>query len=545
MSRLLSGAAVVILVTLASAQSQAVELLVSGDFESPTGLPEIYGWTLDESVSGGSAPITNTAELSTGGPEAGTNNLYLLSFIGNGALGPEEGNFDNDNLPAGDVDGDDFLAWQRGISPAPLSHADLITWENNYGRVGGGLATATLSQSVPGAAGQTYTFSGWARWEDNYSGGVDFLDASSPLGAAPSPTTNTMTLQFLNSGGGVILEKSVDLLADGQTNLDAWQQHTVQEVAPGGTAKVRVIADAKDMVFNTDPLQAAFYDSFSLTGDDPNTELLTNSGLDDPLPSALDFWDLSEGPEFIGSDEILRVGAYQNHTPSGATSAWLSGFFGGGHLRVFNWPEDPVFGTMAQTVAIVGGGTYSFSGWSFFEQNYSGGVDIIDPDEIADPPSIFAGMESPTQTLITLEFLDPNGAVLSSSTIDVKADRLAQIGCGLSCSNNAANDATWYEHTFTGVVAPVGAVSARLSGKMIDGVFNTDPFQAAFFDDFSLDGPAPLQAATGAVPEPATAFGLAVGALMLSLGRNRRRTARDAYFNRNDARCDRKRDQPK
>jgi hypothetical protein len=339
-----------------------------------------------------------------------------------------------------------------------------------------------------------------------------------------SPTTNSMKLQFLNSGGGVISEESVNLALDGQNNIDAWQQHTVQGMAPVGTAKVRVVADAKDMVFNTDPSQAAFYDSFSLTGNDPNAELLTNSGLDAPPPTALDFWELTEGPPFTGSNDILRVGAFQNHTPGGSTSAWLSSFFGGGHLRVENWPEGPVFGTMAQTVPIVAGETYNFSGWSYFEINYSGGADIIDPNGVASPPSLFAGMESPTQTLITLEFLDPNGAVLSTSTIDVKADRLDQIGCDPNCSNNAANDQTWYEHTLTGVVAPGGAVSARLSGKMIDGVFNIDP-QAAFFDDFSLTGPAPLLAASNAVPEPSTVIGLTVGALMLSLGRSRRRTA--------------------
>jgi hypothetical protein len=46
------------------------------------------------------------------------------------------GDFDTD----GDVDGRDFLAWQRGESPAPLSATDLTDWQNNYG-TGGGLAS--------------------------------------------------------------------------------------------------------------------------------------------------------------------------------------------------------------------------------------------------------------------------------------------------------------------------------------------------------------------------------------------------------------------
>ncbi len=39
------------------------------------------------------------------------------------------GDFDFD----GDVDGRDFLAWQRGGSPNPLSSNDLSAWQGNYG----------------------------------------------------------------------------------------------------------------------------------------------------------------------------------------------------------------------------------------------------------------------------------------------------------------------------------------------------------------------------------------------------------------------------
>lgn len=47
------------------------------------------------------------------------------------------GDFDND----GDVDGRDFLAWQRGDSPDSLSAGDLADWQGNYGF--GTLAAAT------------------------------------------------------------------------------------------------------------------------------------------------------------------------------------------------------------------------------------------------------------------------------------------------------------------------------------------------------------------------------------------------------------------
>ncbi len=49
------------------------------------------------------------------------------------------GDFDLDN----DVDGFDFLEWQRGQSPDPLSATDLADWEANYGTVAPLSATAT------------------------------------------------------------------------------------------------------------------------------------------------------------------------------------------------------------------------------------------------------------------------------------------------------------------------------------------------------------------------------------------------------------------
>lgn len=48
----------------------------------------------------------------------------------NAAVAPgDPGDFDGDS----DVDGNDFLVWQRGGSPSPLSPADLATWKANFG----------------------------------------------------------------------------------------------------------------------------------------------------------------------------------------------------------------------------------------------------------------------------------------------------------------------------------------------------------------------------------------------------------------------------
>jgi len=55
------------------------------------------------------------------------------------------GDFDVDN----DVDGDDFLHWQRGESFDPLSLNDLQDWSDNLGSVVSPISTATSFEAVP------------------------------------------------------------------------------------------------------------------------------------------------------------------------------------------------------------------------------------------------------------------------------------------------------------------------------------------------------------------------------------------------------------
>jgi hypothetical protein len=206
-----------------------------------------------------------------------------------------------------------------------------------------------------------------------------------------------------------------------------------------------------------------------------------------------------------------------------------------------NFEDVPVTGLMSQTTEAVPGGSYDFSGWAKFEQNYSGGVDTI----AVGGGGFFEGDPSPTRTLIVLEFLDPNGVVInpiidfdpngvvildpnSPNIIDVRVERQAVCPGGnansQTCGSVGANGLLgWTQHTLSDIIAPAGTAFARLTAGMLNGVFNIDPMQSAFFDDFSLSGPAPLQAASSAVPEPSTAAGLALGALLLSLRRSRRR----------------------
>ena len=121
---------------------------------------------------------------------------------------------------------------------------------------------ATLSQTVPGVAGEDYTFSAWTAWEQGYAGGTD-------------PTVDTLLkMEFLNSSGNVIGSPViVDLLAAGMTNdLDGgniepedWRQFsTATTEAPTGTVSVRVSIDAQGMYNSFSDPQSAFFDDFSL-----------------------------------------------------------------------------------------------------------------------------------------------------------------------------------------------------------------------------------------------------------------------------------------
>jgi hypothetical protein len=66
--------------------------------------------------------------------------LHTLTMTLTGAVVDEvaTGDFDGD----GDIDGRDFLAWQRGESPNPFSSGDLELWQAEYGS--GSLVAAAM-----------------------------------------------------------------------------------------------------------------------------------------------------------------------------------------------------------------------------------------------------------------------------------------------------------------------------------------------------------------------------------------------------------------
>lgn len=84
---------------------------------------------------------SSIGSLSISAARSGGNYVVDNILVRSLAVGP--GDFDGD----GDVDAADFLAWQRGESPDPLSSTDLATWQQNYGT--GGLQVNSIAVPEP------------------------------------------------------------------------------------------------------------------------------------------------------------------------------------------------------------------------------------------------------------------------------------------------------------------------------------------------------------------------------------------------------------
>jgi hypothetical protein len=86
-------------------------------------------------------PISPTYNAVTSFGEDANGEIYFFDRVRGDVFkivaAPLEGDFDND----GDVDGRDFLVWQRGGSPIPFSASDLAAWQSEYGL--GGLAAVS------------------------------------------------------------------------------------------------------------------------------------------------------------------------------------------------------------------------------------------------------------------------------------------------------------------------------------------------------------------------------------------------------------------
>jgi hypothetical protein len=100
----------------------------------------ILGNAFDTSKFGVGNPGDLTFEFSfNGGAAASISTVAYVTGL--------SGNYDGDT----DVDGNDFLRWQRGLSPNPLSAGDLAAWKSGYG-AGGGVVGAAAAIPEPSGA---------------------------------------------------------------------------------------------------------------------------------------------------------------------------------------------------------------------------------------------------------------------------------------------------------------------------------------------------------------------------------------------------------
>ena len=112
--------------------SNLAELLPTGEALISGGATFSLGIPFRTESSGGTEDLTFRYLLP--GDTQFTNGIVVYRNVD---FQQQAGDFDGD----GDVDGRDFLAWQRGLSPNPLSAGDLADWRANYGS--GGLAAVT------------------------------------------------------------------------------------------------------------------------------------------------------------------------------------------------------------------------------------------------------------------------------------------------------------------------------------------------------------------------------------------------------------------
>jgi hypothetical protein len=263
-----------------------------------------------------------------------------------------------------------------------------------------------------------------------------------------------------------------------------WFTHTITTPNSSGAAKLRIEFNALNMVDNDggpgDPPRDQNFklDYFTLKrqgsgidligGNDPGAPNPQNGHLNIPGPPA--DWNLVERFSDLGNTTPVNSAAviyFAHHDtvaqPSGQ-GLWLRAFAGG-------TTPTPVDAIMSQTVAATVGGMYSFSAWTAWETGYSG-------DETFMPGTM-------TDTYMKMEFLDSsNGLIGSPVVLDLYAAGMRNDDGG----NIEPED--WQQFTINGT-APAGAASVRVSvagEKMVNS--GTDP-QSAFFDEFSLQGPAP------------------------------------------------------
>ncbi len=160
-----------------------------------------------------------------------------------------------------------------------------------------GPVDAVISQTVAATPGTSYTFSGWAKLQEGYSG----LDPS-------SGTQTFLKMEFLNSSGGTIGSPvSLEMGPNGplgpnfwpagpDNGQGVWEQISLPAtIAPLGTASIKVTGGATGMI--NEPaaaaaglVQSALFDDFALLAGGSGSGNLLTGALAAAVPEPVSCW---------------------------------------------------------------------------------------------------------------------------------------------------------------------------------------------------------------------------------------------------------------
>jgi hypothetical protein len=259
-------------------------------------------------------------------------------------------------------------------------------------------------------------------------------------------------MEFLDAGDAVLDSRMVDLRTAAM-NLGEWETYALSAPSPAGFAKIRVTASANDMVDNFGG-QDLYFDNFGLRRTTIN--LLQNPALN--TPGAPAGWTLTELPEGTDNASVINFAHHATTQAPIGQGLWVRAFAGGD------------FG-MEQTLPASAGANYTFSAWTVWEAGYIGDSTVFP--------------ETETETFLEMAFLNASNAVIGAPlTLDLDA---AGMDNDLDGGNIEPED--WRQFMLNGV-APAGTTSVRVAVRAT-GLGNSDANpQSAFFDEFSLQGPA-------------------------------------------------------
>lgn len=413
---------------MVAANAHAQNLLTNPGFEDVGSVPEFVGWTaIEENVDQ---------------PSIAVDSVSRVPFADRAA--PPE------------------VPELQGLWLKPWSGATCCEGQNYA-------VNGKLTQTVPAVVGDIYTFSGWSRFESNYSGGVDFLDSAAPVrGGQASPTETIMSIEFLDSGGGVIGSPTIfDVRADRELQIGGpfpndfvWYEHTFSSPAvPVNAANVRVTAAMLNGVANINggSGQSARMDDFSLMRSGSAGDLLVNGNLNTappPVPEAPG-WTITEP---TGVNNAARGGGFADNPLDGPPETGSNGFW----LRAFAGGD----AMLSQQVDGIEGGEYTFSAWAAFGANYSGGTGPAKPG---------------TLTLLELAFLNADMEEIEEPLqLDLWDEGLRNAPGGIG-----ANPQAWDNFSITGT-SPAGTAFVEVRVVAQNMVTGPNPDPSAFLDDFSL-----------------------------------------------------------